>query len=632
MPDSVFSALLAESGDWFSCFGPEIVLALGALSSFGASFAFRGPRERYVPYLAVLACLAGVAAAFLADLTIGVRGPGVGLFLGAARVDGLAIFAKILILLGTVVCLWGATGSRAILAAGSGEFSVLLLLSALGACLLVSATDLLVLWIALELVAVPAAALALFGRGDPIFREAGLRTFAAAASASVATLLGAAFLYGIAGSSRFEDVGRALSISGSAAWLPLLLVFAGLLFRISAVPFSAGTVAEAGAPSVAAGFISVVPKIAGMTALLRLLGAVVPAVSPVETFPAEFAAAFRAARSVLEQTPVFPVVGGIAVVTMMAGNLLALRRDGAKRILADAGVAQMGAILLGVCAFPSRGAYAAVLFSLVAFSCLNLGAYLALAAAEPRGGRCDLESLRGLSKARPFLAVVLSICLLGLAGFPVAAGFVGKFLIFRELASVGAWGLVAAGSIHTVLSFAAYARILKAIALDSDSLPRPSCERGQTLFFLSAFLAAVSVLLGIQWAGAYRFVKSAIPSFAPWSVPGIRPKPLSGARVELPVHGVKPFRVHMGVDLGRADGGMPQHFLDGADGRPVGEQVGRERVPENVREHPVGGDARERPEALDPPPQVLAPDGRSRSGEKEHGASPPPIELGSGAA
>ena len=300
------------------------------------------------------------------------------------------------------------------------EYYALILLATVGMMLLAGASDLVLVFLGLEVMSVAAYVLAAYDRRSAHSAEAGLKYFLIGAFASGFLLYGIALIYGSTGTMNLVMAGVQFS-SGKfpvMAALGLCLLLIGFLFKVSAVPFHmwAPDVYD-GAPTPVTGLMATGVKAAGFLALARLL---------LVTFPA---------NSALWQ----PVIGILAIVTMVAGNLMALTQRSIKRMLAYSSVAHAGYLLAAVWPATRIGA-ASVQVYLLAYALTSLAAF-GLLAALGRGGERDLvaDDLAGLARTRPWTAAAFSIALLSLLGFPGTFGFIGKWMILSALVTSGQW-------------------------------------------------------------------------------------------------------------------------------------------------------------------------------------------------
>lgn len=422
--------------------GPFVLeLALGALmlAVFLATLLARGPDRRVVAWIAT----AGIAAIALGALFVEPAPPALG---GMFVQDGLAVFVKRLFLWATVIGLLGGLALPGpAFARRAGEYHLLLLSSLLGMLVLASARDLILIFLAFELMSIPLYLLAGFTKREPESVEASLKFFVVGSVSSAVLAYGLSFLYGVTGSTDLGRVAAALTPGDPLLWLGLVAVLAGLAFKIAAVPFHMwvpDTYEAAATPFVA--WLSVTPKAAGFVVLFRVY--------------------FEGAG---EQAAVWvPVAAALATVTMLAGNLMALPQQNAKRLLAYSGIAQIGYMLVGFAAASAAGT-AMVLFYLVAYVFGNMGAFLVVETVARSEQSDGIDAYRGLAQRSPLLALAMLLFLLSLGGIPFVAGFWAKLYVFLAGVEQGLLGLVFVGAVLTVVALYYYLLVARRMYIEA---------------------------------------------------------------------------------------------------------------------------------------------------------------------
>jgi NADH-quinone oxidoreductase subunit N len=329
------------------------------------------------------------------------------------QLDRLAAFGIALVCLGALLSVLLSTYYLRETGAQHGEYYALILIAVSGMVLLAGAVDLVSVFLGIELMSIPIYVLAGFDRRKLRSNESALKYFLAGSFASALLLYGMALLYGATGETSYAGIGGALQEQGMSPLgvIGIGLVLVGFTFKISSVPFHQWTpdVYE-GAPASVTAFMSVTVKAAAFVALVRLAQA---------TF-APLAG------------PLTDVLWVLAAATMIVGNLMAVIQDNVKRMLAYSSVAHAGYLLLGLVAGSSDGRQA-VLFYLLAYVFLNLGAFAVVIALTHRGQDADrFEEYAGLAKRRPALAALMTLFMIGLAGIPGTAGFVAKYGVFMS--------------------------------------------------------------------------------------------------------------------------------------------------------------------------------------------------------
>ncbi|AOH86173.1 NADH-quinone oxidoreductase subunit N [Sphingomonas panacis] len=402
-----------------------------------------------------------VAVAVLAGATIALLGPassGGVAFDGLFRADGFAAFSKVLI--------YGATAVSILLAPRffrqtSGddlrpEYPVLLLLSACGMGMMVSAGDLLVLYVGLELQSLAAYVLASFMRRDTRSAEAGLKYFVLGALASGILLYGISLVYGFSGSTLFPQIATAYGAGHSLGLtFGLVFVFAGLAFKISAVPFHMWTpdVYE-GAPTPVTAFFASAPKVAAMGLAVRV--------------------AVEAMGPAVDQWRQIVIFASLA--SIIFGAVAAIGQTNVKRLLAYSSINNVGFVLVGLAAGTQQGV-AAVLFYLTVYVVMTLGSFLVVLQMRDADGQPveTLASLSGMSRTRPGLALAMAIFMFSLAGIPPLLGFNAKLAVFNAAMAAGLYPLAVVGFVASVIGAYYYLRVVKVMYFDEpvgDGFPK----------------------------------------------------------------------------------------------------------------------------------------------------------------
>jgi NADH-quinone oxidoreductase subunit N len=371
---------------------------------------------------------------------------------GAFVVDGLARFLKQVFVLATLLgVLGGLALPQPAFRRRAPEYHLLLLTSLLGMMLLASARELVLLFVAFELMSIPLYVLAAFVKDDELAVEAGLKFFLVGSLSTAVLAYGLSFLYGATGTTMVPDIVRALPAGDAVLLLGFVLVLAGLGFKIAAFPFHMwvpDTYEAAATPFVA--WLSVAPKAAGFAVIFRVF-----------------------LEGAGEQAAVWvPLAATLGAITMIAGNLMALPQTNVKRLLAYSGIAHIGYMLLGVAAVSPFGV-AMVLFYLVAYLFSNMGAFLVVEIVGQSEGSVGLGAFRGLAQRSPLLALAMLLFLLSLGGIPFVVGFWAKLYVFWAAAEAGLYLLVLLGAVLTVVALFYYLLIAKQMYIDPPATPTP---------------------------------------------------------------------------------------------------------------------------------------------------------------
>jgi NADH-quinone oxidoreductase subunit N len=458
---------------------PELILSASAIALLMVA-AFAGDRASRVANWLAIAALLGAAL-----MVPGLRNAGGTAFDGLYIGDSFAAFAKILVYIAAAGALVAASGWFSRQGTYRTEYPVLILLSCVGMGMMVSAGDLLTLYVGLELQSLSAYVLASFQRRDTRSAEAGLKYFVLGALASGILLYGISLLYGFTGSTLFGDISTAIaSQKGSEAGLStgtlfgLVFVFAGIAFKVSAVPFHMWTpdVYE-GAPTPVTAFFASAPKVAAMALLTR--------VAIEATGPATFE---------WRQIVIF-----MALASTVLGGVAAIGQPNIKRLLAYSSINNVGFALIGLAAATKAGV-ASVLFYMAVYIVMTLGSFLIVLRMVDAEGRPveGISSLSGLSRTRPLLAAGMAMFMFSLAGLPPLMGFWPKFFVFNAAVQADLTWLAAIGIVTSAISAYYYLKIVKTMYFD-DPAPAfgPTKDWAQTgLIALSAlFVSPLGYLL-----------------------------------------------------------------------------------------------------------------------------------------
>jgi NADH-quinone oxidoreductase subunit N len=421
----------------------ELTLFALALIVFVGGLAGRGGRW-IGPFT-----LAGLAVVF--GLTF-VDGEGPALFGGSFVRDSLAVFAKRLFVAAAILSLLGSITLRhPSFERRAGEYHFALLVSLLGMLVLASARDLVLLFVAFELMSIPLFVLTGFIKRDTVASEAALKFFLVGTVSAAIIAYGLSFLFGVTGTTDMAALPAAMVDGHPLMLAGMGLLLAGLGFKIAAFPFHmwAPDAYEAG-PTPFVAWLSVAPKAAGFVVLIRLY---VEGVGPAALMW-------------------MPVVAALAGLSIVAGNLMAIPQQNIRRLLAYSGVAHIGYMLLGLAAFSASGV-AMVLFYLVTYVFGNMGAFLVVEAVARVEQSDRIDAYRGLAQRSPLLALAMLVFLLSLGGIPFVAGFWAKLYVFLAAAERGLYALVFLGAVLTVVALYYYLLIARRMYIEPPDRPEP---------------------------------------------------------------------------------------------------------------------------------------------------------------
>ena len=418
--------------------------------------------------------------------------PGESLFGGAFVMDPLALFAQRLFLVSAAVSVLATLGLPGVGFTRRGsEYHVALLASLLGMVVLAAARELVLLFVAFELMSIPLYFLTGFQKGQDAPPEGALKFFLVGSVSSAILLYGFSFLYGVTGTTALSAIPMALASGSPLARLGLVLVLAGVAFKIAAVPFHMwvpDTYEAAATPFVA--WLSVAPKAAGFIVVFRLY----------------LAGAGNAGFIWV------PVVSALAGLTIVAGNLMAIPQQNVKRLLAYSGIAHIGYMLIGVAAMSANGA-GMVLFYLVAYLFGNMGAFLVVQAVGTEAGNHGMAGYRGLAQRSPVLALSMLVFLLSLGGIPFVAGFWAKLFIFQAAIDRHMYGLALLGAVLTIVALYYYLVLASRMYIDAPE-KAGRVPLAPPLWLAILFCAAGVVVMGLYpepWVQAA--LRAATPLF-----------------------------------------------------------------------------------------------------------------------
>jgi NADH-quinone oxidoreductase subunit N len=369
------------------------------------------------------------------------------LFSGMFHTNRLIVLEKNMLNLGTLIVSLQAYGwlkhHRHV-----PEFYMLLLATLVGFFFMISAGNLLMFYLGLELSTIPLAALSSFDLEKRQSSEAAMKFILSAAFSSALLLFGISLLYGATGTLGFEAITPRLD--GSALQLfAFILILSGFAFKLSAVPFHLWTAdVYEGSPVAVTAYLSVVSKGAVFFVFVQVL--------------------YTVFKPLADNW--YRILVLLSVLTMVVGNLFALRQDNLKRLLAFSSIAQSGFILAGLSG-SSRAGEASVIYFILIYIFSNLGAFGVVSLISAQTGKEDIDDYRGLYASNPLLSWVMAISLFSLAGIPPTAGFFGKFFLLMAAAGKGNYVFIGIAALNMVISLYYYLRVIKAIFMDSQAKP-----------------------------------------------------------------------------------------------------------------------------------------------------------------
>jgi NADH-quinone oxidoreductase subunit N len=425
---------------------PELLLLVGAMALLMLG-AFRGEGMSQTIYGAAIGLL-------LIDIAVVLWLPAGMLtsFNGSIVVDDFARFWKVLVLIGSAAAIALSLEYLAAVGQQKFEYAVLILLSATGMLLMISAADLIALYLGLELMSLSLYVLAAIHRDSVIATEAGLKYFVLGALSSGMLLYGASLIYGFAGTVSYQGIAKVAGEGGIGLIFGLVFLFAGLCFKVSAVPFHMWTpdVYE-GAPTPVTAFFAAAPKVAAMALFVRATIVAFPAI----TFQ-------------WQQILVF-----VSIASMVLGAFAAIGQHNIKRLMAYSSIGHMGYALVGLAAGTPEGVQGVIVYMAI-YMAMTLGTFAVILAMRRNGGMVEeISDLSGLANTSPTLAFFLAMLLFSLAGVPPLAGFFAKFYVFLAAIKAGLYTLAVIGVLASVVGCYYYLAIVKVMYFDE---PREGFE------------------------------------------------------------------------------------------------------------------------------------------------------------
>jgi NADH-quinone oxidoreductase subunit N len=462
-----------SASDWL-LLSPELLLTAAGLLILSLSAFFGKAKEEFLAYLTILATAATIGlVAFLS----GVDGREVPILGGMFVLDNFAIFFKLLMLVSIVLTALASVRFVGNAPYPGGEYYALLLFTGVGMLFMVSGNNLVSIYVALELMALSSYILAGYFKAEIKSTEAALKYFVLGAFSSGVLLYGLSLVYGVAGEMGIPELAKLFAGAEKSNLLlvGILLILAGLLFKIAAVPFHVWVpdVYE-GAPTPVTAFFSVGPKLAAYAVLARI-------------FYVAFAR-FHADWGL--------IVAIVAAATMVVGNVAALLQSNVKRMLAYSSIAHAGYALLGVLGFRTEFGLWGILIYLLAYTFMNFGVFALVVFLETKGYAAEsVSDFNGLAKRNMTAAVVMLIFLLSLAGIPPTAGFIGKYYLFTSAMKAGYAWLAVLAVLMSAVSLFYYFRIAAAMFFtEGEGAPLKSSYALTTAILICA---AMTLVVGV---------------------------------------------------------------------------------------------------------------------------------------
>ena len=414
-------------------------------------------------------------------------------FNGMVVLDGFSIFVNALLLVSGLLGVALAYGYVKRMGLERGEYYTLMLFSVTGMMLMAQASDLIVVFLALELLSIPLYVLAAFARPNVESEEAGLKYFLLGAFSTGFVVYGIALVFGATGTTSIMGVFASASSDASGLLLTIgaALILVGFGFKVAAVPFHMWTPdVYQGAPSAVTAFMSSGAKIAGFAALLRVFATAFPSIA----------------------TDMTDILWALAALTMILGNVIAISQTNIKRLLAYSSIAQAGYILMAFVPYGNPDvapvSIAAGLFYLVSYALTNFGAWGVVIALEKSEGRgLEISDYAGLAKKHPALAAAMTVFMLSLIGLPPTLGLVGKIYLFRAVIDGGFYGLAIIGVLTSLISAYYYLRVVVTMYMKDGE---PETERESFLDLTTGATALLTVALSLVPQFLFAWASSAV--------------------------------------------------------------------------------------------------------------------------
>ena len=419
--------------------------------------------------------------------------------------DNFSLFFKVVSLLAVLLVMWMSMGSNEVRQVYQGEYYAILLTSGLGMIFMASSSNLLMAYLALELLSLTSYILTGTLPRNKRSSEAALKYLIYGGVASGAMIYGMSWVYGMTGSLDYARINEVLfqaDVNRLALFIAFVFILAGFGYKIVFVPFHMWSPdVYHGAPTPITAFLSVGSNAAGVAVMIRFF---FPAVSRLQD----------GGNWLLVPGVEWPqLLLVVSMLTMTLGNLSALNQQNVKRMLAYSGIAHAGYILMGLVVLNNDG-LRAMLFYIVVYLIMNLGAFLVVMIVANATGREDMDGYRGLAwRGAAFPAVCMAIFLFSLTGLPPMAGFVGKFFLFAAAIRSEFYILAVVASINSVISLYYYARVVKTMFLDDPIPGDPQVSTTLSALPLLAILVVPTIFFGIYWGPLVHYTNESLKFF-----------------------------------------------------------------------------------------------------------------------
>ena len=431
------------------------------------------------------------------------------LFMGMVASDPFSDFFKVLILLSTALVILMSFNSNELKDYRVGEYFSILSILSFGLFLMVSAIDILMVYLAIEIVSIMSFFLAGYLKKNPHSNEASLKYVIYGAFSSGIMLYGLSLLFGLTGTTNFFEMQAAISGLGSesnlALTLSIVFILVGFGYKISAVPFHFWTpdVYE-GSPTTITAYLSVAPKAAGFALLIRFFNQVF----------GDGTAMTSESWMAVNNLPWPQLMAVLSAVTMTVGNLVAIQQKSVKRMLAYSSIAHAGYMMMALPLMSEAGVYGIMMYLLM-YLFMNLGAFFVVIYIQGKAGGEDFEDFNGMGWKMPFVGVVMTLFMLSLTGLPPTAGFIGKFYLFAAVIEAGPqyYWLAFVGVLNSVISLYYYFRVVKHMYFVGERSETVEMPESNLVTFVLLSLAIPTFIFGWYFAPVANWVSESLVIF-----------------------------------------------------------------------------------------------------------------------
>ena len=431
------------------------------------------------------------------------------LFMGMVASDPFSDFFKVLILLSTALVILMSFNSNELKDYRVGEYFSILSILSFGLFLMVSAIDILMVYLAIEIVSIMSFFLAGYLKKNPHSNEASLKYVIYGAFSSGIMLYGLSLLFGLTGTTNFFEMQAAISGLGSesnlALTLSIVFILVGFGYKISAVPFHFWTpdVYE-GSPTTITAYLSVAPKAAGFALLIRFFNQVF----------GDGTAMTSESWMAVNNLPWPQLMAVLSAVTMTVGNLVAIQQKSVKRMLAYSSIAHAGYMMMALPLMSEAGVYGIMMYLLM-YLFMNLGAFFVVIYIQGKTGGEDFEDFNGMGWKMPFVGVVMTLFMLSLTGLPPTAGFIGKFYLFAAVIEAGPqyYWLAFVGVLNSVISLYYYFRVVKHMYFVGERSETVEMPESNLVTFVLLSLAIPTFIFGWYFAPVANWVSKSLVIF-----------------------------------------------------------------------------------------------------------------------